>query len=612
MALDNRISYNSRTFSEIKSDLISLINEYYPDVISDFSDAAIGSVFLDLNAGIGNNLSTNTDRVFQETQREYAQQRENLIQMARTLGFNIPGGRPSVTVVDFSVNVPPKGDSPDTNYYPVLAAGAQVIGGGKTFETSDVVDWSSPYNTLGGNNRKITPVTDSNGIIQSYKVTKREIVINGTTNIYKQVITDSDVIPFLKLSLPDPNVLDITSIILLQGTNYSTNPEDSEFYNESNRYYEVDYLAEQRIFIEDNSYGSSSDSLKAGKWIYITKKFIKQFTSDGYCEIIFGGGDSETNSFKQYMTGAGVTNEYFLNNYLSNTALGEKLKKGYTLFIKYRTGGGSGSNVGTGVLTSKGNYNMSVSGPMQEQNTKVSRSLSVNNLIPAIGGNDGLSTEEIRHLIGYNYSSQNRCVTIDDYASKVYTMPGKFGSPFKVTAFKENNKVVIPILSLDENGNLSNSSNSILKNNIGEYLSKYRMINDYIEVRDGRIFNIALTITVYSENVVETALASKIISTTSDFVNINDMKLGDDIFLGVLANEINKINGVVNVINIKAYNKVGGNYSLNPIEQDLSNESTGEIKLINNSIYAASDAMFEIKYPSKDITVIIKKKSSLF
>src|SRR5574343_340805 len=501
MTSNNKVSYNSRTFSEIKNDLISLINEYYPDIIADFSDAAIGSVFLDLNAGVGNNLSTNTDRVFQETQREYAQQRENLVQIAKTLGFDIPRNRPSVTVVDFSVNVPPRGDAPDSDYYPVLAAGAQVIGGGKTFETRDIVDWSSPYNTLGGNNRKIVPVTDNNGIIQSYKVTKREIVINGSTNIFKKVIDDADVVPFLKLTLPDPDVLDITSIILLQGTNYSTNPEDSEFYNENNRYYEVDYLAEQRVFIEDNSFGGSNDSIIAGKWKYITKKFIKQFTSDGFCEVIFGSGDAETTPFKEYMNSVGVNNEYFLNNYLNNTALGEKLKRGYTLFIKYSTGGGSSSNVGTGVLTSKGNYNLTVSGPLQDQNNKVNKSLSVNNPIPAIGGNDGLSTEEIRQLIAYNYSSQNRCVTIDDYASKVYTMPGKFGSPYKVTAFKENNKVVIPILSLDENGQLTNSSNSVLKNNIGEYLSKYRMINDYIEVRDGRIFNIALEITRYRENV---------------------------------------------------------------------------------------------------------------
>lgn len=612
MATNNSVSYNSRTFSEIKNDLISLINEYYPEIITDFSDAAIGSVFIDLNAGVGNNLSINNDRVFQETQREYAQQRENLIEIAKTIGLNIPGNRPSVTVVDFSVNVPPKGDSPNSDYYPVLAAGAQVIGGGKTFETTDIVDWSSPYNTLGDNNRSITPVTDANGIIQSYKVTKREIVINGSTNIYKQVINDADVVPFYRITLPDPDVLDITSIILLQGTNYITTPDDSEFYDEDNRYYEVDYLAEQRVFIEDSSYGSSSDSIKAGKWKYITKKFIKQFTSDGYCEIIFGSGDAETSMFKQYMESAGVNNQYFLNNYLNNTALGEKLKKGYTLFIKYRTGGGSSSNIGTGVLTSKGNYTLTVSGPLQDQNNKVNRSLIVNNPIPAIGGNDGLSTEEIRYLIAYNFSTQNRCVTIDDYIAKVYTMPGRFGSPFKVTAFKENNKVVIPILSLDENGNLSNSSNTVLKDNIAEYISKYRMINDYIEIRDGRIFNLALGITVYCENVVETSLANKIITTTTDFFNINNLMLGDDIFLGVLANEINQINGVVNVIEIKAYNKVGGDYSLNPIEQSLVDETTGEIELINNSIYAASDAMFEIKYPSKDITVTIKKKSSLF
>lgn len=609
---NNVVSYNNRTFSEIKADLVSLIRESYPEIISDFNDAAIGSVLLDINAGIGNNLSINTDRVFQETQREYAQQRENLIAIARTLNFNIPNKRPSVTVVDFSVNVPPKGDKPDSDYYPVLAAGAQVMGGGKTFETTDVVDWNSPYSTLGGNNRKVVPNLDANGIIQSYKVTKREIVINGTTNIYKLVINDVDIVPFYSILLPDPDVIDVTSIILLPGTNYSASPDDSEFYNEDNRYYEVDYLAEQRVFLEDNSYGSSADSIKAGKWKYITKKFVKEFTSNNYCKLIFGNGDTETVSFKTLMEGAGVNNQYFLNNYLNNTALGEKLKKDYTLFIKYRTGGGSGSNVGTGALTQKGNYKLTVSGPLQDLNTKVNRSLAVNNPIPAIGGNDGLSIEEIRNLIAYNNSAQNRCVTINDYLTKVYTMPGRFGSPFKLNAFKEHNKVVIPILSVDENGNLTNTSNSILKDNICEYLSKYRMINDYIEIRDGRIFNLAYNITVYSENVVETALANKIISTVKDFHDVNKFMMGDDIFISTLANKINEINGVVNVIDIKVYNKVGGNYSLNPIEQALVSETTGQIELINNSIYAASDAMFEIKYPTKDITVIIKKRNTLF
>lgn len=609
---ESRISYNNRTFSEIRSDLIALINEYYPDIVSDFSDAAIGSVLIDLNAGIGNNLSINTDRVFQETQRSYAQQRENLIEIAKTLGFNIPNKRPSVTVVDFSVSIPPKGDKPDSDYYPILDAGAQVLGAGKTFETIDVVDWNSEYNSLGSPNRKIVPNLDANNIVQSYTVSKREIVINGSTNIYKQVINDTDVVPFYTIILPDPDVIDITSIILLAGTNYSVTPDDSEFYNEDNRYYEVDYLAEQRVFIEDSSSGSTTDSIKAGKWKYITKKFIKEFTSDGYCKLIFGSGDNETTSFKTLMQSAGITNQYFLNNYLNNTALGEKLKKGYTLFVKYRTGGGSSSNIGSNSITQKGNYKLNVNGSRQDLNVKVSKSLSVTNPIPAIGGNDGLSIEEIRNLIAYNYSAQNRCVTINDYLTKVYTMPGSFGSPFKVNAFKENNKVVIPILSLDGDGKLSNTSNTLLKDNICEYMSKYRMFNDYLEVRDGRIFNLGFNITVYSENVIETALANKIITVVKDFFDVNTIMMGDDIFIGELQNEINQINGVVNVIEIIVYNKVGGNYSLNPIEQALVDETTGEIELINNTIYSSEDSMFEIKYPSKDIVVNIKKKANLF
>ena len=51
------------------------------------------------------------------------------------MGFNIPGRRPSVTVIDFNVTIPVLGDKPDASYYPTLAPGAQVIGGGKVFET---------------------------------------------------------------------------------------------------------------------------------------------------------------------------------------------------------------------------------------------------------------------------------------------------------------------------------------------------------------------------------------------------------------------------------------------------------------------------------------------
>jgi hypothetical protein len=613
MATTNPVKYGSRTFSEIKDDLIALIRQQYPDVLSDFTDSSVGSMLIDLNAGVANNLSVNTDRAFQETQLEYAQQRNSILNIAKNMGFNIPARRPSVTVVDFTVTVPVNGDRPDASYYPTLLPGAQVIGGGKIFETQDIIDWNSPISNLGDPNRSILPNSDSNGIIQSYNVTKREVVVNGSTNIFKRVITARDVTPFFSITLPDPDVIEIESVILLEGTNYSSNPSVSEFYNTENRYYEVDYLAQQKVFVENpnssfNTDENEENDIKAAKWIDITQKFIKEYTPNGFCRLTFGSGDPISEPFEQGFLKEGVTNRQFLDNFLKNTSLGKMLKANNTLFVRYRTGGGSNSNLGANTLTETGGIQLKVEGSRQDFNQEVQRSLTVNNPIPAIGGNDGLSTEQIRQLIKYNYSSQNRDVTLTDYLLQVYKMPGKFGSPFKANAYKENNKIVIPILSVDSNGKLLNQSNNLLKENLTEYLSGYRMINDFIEVKDGKIINIALDIDLYVENISDNTIANNIIDTVREFFNINNYEMNTDIHITKLENQLSQVNGVINVIDIKVYNKVGGQYSNNAISQEILNVSTGEINLINNTVYSTTDSMFEIKYPEKDINVFLRKR----
>ena len=213
-------------------------------------------------------------------------------------------------------------------------------------------------------------------------------------------------------------------------------------------------------------------------------------------------------AFKDGLLKAGVNNKEFLNNYLNNTALGEKLRKDYTLFVRYRTGGGTSANLGSGILTALGDFQLTVNGSRQDFNQSVQRSLTVNNPIPAIGGNDGLSIEQIRNLIGFNFSAQERDVTADDYQSQVFKMPGKFGSPFRANSFRENNKVIIPILGTNSDGTLNNTSNSLLQTNITEYLSDNRMMNDYVEVRNGRIFNIGFEIDLFIQEISESQIAN--------------------------------------------------------------------------------------------------------
>jgi hypothetical protein len=614
----NVIQYGSRTFGEIRTDLIAYIRQAYPEVLSDFTDSSVGAMLIDLNAGVGNNLAINTDRAFQETQLEYAQLRSSLLNIAKNMGFNIPARRPSVTVVDFTVIVPVLGDSPDASYYPKLMPSAQVVGGGKIFETQDTIDWSSPYSNLGDPNRSIIPTLDSNGNILSYNVTKREVVVNGSTSIFKRIINANDVIPFFSLTLPDPSVIELQGVILLPGVNYTNNPLIGDFNPSKTKtdggvpishYYEVDWLAQQQVFIENfsSSVTTQNTGIKAARWIDVTKKFIKEYTPNGYCKLTFGSGDADVNAFRDGFLKVGVSNRYFLENFLNNTALGEKLQANYTLFVQYRTGGGSNSNLGANVLTQLGGYTLQVHGSRQDFNQNVQRSLKVNNPIPAIGGNDGLSNEQIRELIKYNFSSQGRDVTLTDYLLQIYKMPGKFGSPFRANAFKENNKVVISTLGLDDQGKLSNTSTSMMNDNIAEYLSGFRMVNDYVEINSGRIFNLAFEIDVYVENIADNTIANSIITIVKNYMNVNNYEMDENIFLARLQQQILGANGVVNVIGIKVFNKVGGNYSNNVVSQEILDTATGEIQIINNTIYSTANSMFEIKYPEKDIVVVMRK-----
>ena len=246
-------------------------------------------------------------------------------------------------------------------------------------------------------------------------------------------------------------------------------------------------------------------------------------------------------------------------------------------------------------------------GSRQDYRQNVIRSLKVTNPIPAIGGNDGLSVEQIRQLIKYNFASQERDVTLTDYLLQMYKMPGKYGSPFRANSFKLNNKVVISILGLNADGTLSNTSNSLLKSNISEYLTEYRMMNDYVEVRDGRIFNLAFDIDVYVANVADNTIANSIITLVTNYMDINNHQMDENIFLGPLYKEILSANGVINIIDVTVYNKVGGQYSNNVVSQEIVDPTTGEIQIINNTIYSTEDSMFEIKYPQTDIKVYLRK-----
>jgi hypothetical protein len=601
------INYASRNFADIRSGLVDMVKQYYPDIFNDFNDASVGMMLLELNAAVGDMLSFNTDRMFQETQIDYAKERKSVLSMARTFGLRVPGKRPSVTIVDFSVKVPAFGDTFDVTYAPIIKAGSQVSGAGKIFENLYDIDFSNPFNVSGIPNRLEVPNFNSNGNIINYTITKREIVINGFTRILKKVINISDVKPFLEVVLPENNVLSIDSIITLDGTNYSTIPNITQFSNQDNKWYEVSALAENKVFIEDFSKITDNAGVKPGKWVTTDKRFITEYTDLGFMKVIFGAGSKDTSSLCDFTSNIPLANQ--IGDFINNFSLGQTPTANTTMFIKYRIGGGADTNVGPNVIKGLGVVNIVVNGSDQSMNSAVKNSLTVNNLFPALGGRDVPSIEEIRYLTKYNFASQNRAVTIKDYQALISKMPSQFGAPFRMGVMEEQNKIKVYILGLDNNSKLSNESNSTLRSNIAQYLSDYRMMNDYVQITNGKIINLGLEIDLFiDKKIPQNQIISEVIKDVQNYMSINNFDMGDNIYLSPLIETINGVGGVMNVIDVRVYNKVGGGkYSVNEISQGYVDDVTRQIDISDNyTLYGEPTSMFEIKFPTQDILVRVK------
>jgi hypothetical protein len=597
------VNYTSRDFANIRTDLVNYVKQYYPDIFGDFNDASVGMMLLELNAAVGDMLSFNTDRMFAETQIDYAQERKSILSIARTLGLKIPGKRASATIVDLTVTLPVFGDTFDISYAPIIRAGSQVSGAGKIFELNNDVDFSNPFSVSGIPNRLIIPNFNGNGTLINYSITKREIVTNGYSKILKRVINTSDSRPFLEVILPDNDVLDIDSIITLPGTNYLTTPTFTEFLNKENKWYEVDALAEDKVFIEDNTRSSDSAGVKPGKWISVSKRFIREYTDLGFTKITFGAGTQDINSLCDFDTNPLLVKQ--IGNFINNMSLGVIPTPNTTMFIKYKVGGGSDSNLGPNVIKGLGIIDMTVNGSNSTINQNVKKSLKVNNLFPAIGGKNVPSIEEIRNMVKYNFASQNRAVTIKDYQTKIAQIPGKFGSPFRNGVFEEQNKIKIYVLSLDSNGSLTNQSTTTLKENISNYLADYRMLNDYIQIADGRIINLSIEVDLFiDKKVTQSQVMTQVISEIKKYFDVNKYEMGENIYLSPLIETINNVGGVLNILEIRIYNKVGGGkYSVNEISQQYIEEDTRQIDISDMTLFGESTTMFEIKYPTKDIMI---------
>lgn len=679
---EKKISYLDRNFEDYKNSLTNYLKIYYPQLTATLNDASIGSWLIDIVAAVSDNLSYHIDRVYQETNIQSAQESSSLYSLARSNGLKIPGPKGSMTEVEFSCELPLNTNYDNStstlsvpNWYfaPVIKKGTKLSSGSQIFEVMSDIDFSQQFDDNGVSNRKIIPQRDANGNIEKYLIKKLAVVVAGESKIYRKVINSSDVTPFMEVILPDTQVMNVESIIFKPGNNFQSDPSINEFMYEKEytsasesvtktdvyRYFEVDSLIQQYRWgeVEDNTkegnqnisqpitytYGYLSDdnvvvptaSITKGEWKPLTQKFITEFTDNGYLKIIFGAG--EQNGQNVDISEASEFSKNQISRMINNDSLGKLPSSGWTMFVLYRTGGGAASNIAKGtlnqILTLKCEIGKCIRNDDDQKIVNaVKNSLSVTNTIPSVSGKDMPTEDEIRNMIKYNNGAQNRCVTVKDYENRILQMPPKYGTPFRIGAIEENNKIMIYLLGIDYLGHLSSVLPAQLVKNIINYLSLYRTINDFIEIKSGRIINISFEVDLYiDKNYNKSDVVTNVINTIKDYMDINKHQMGEDIFIGDLEKEISKVDGVINLIDLRVYNEYGDGYSSTMTSQEPYVESTCDFNSLSggetdvetsvnsNSIridlsasdsilYTDNDSMLEIKYPEKDIRVRIKSR----
>ena len=75
------------------------------------------------------------------------------------------------------------------------------------------------------------------------------------------------------------------------------------------------------------------------------------------------------------------------------------------------------------------------------------------------------------------------------------------------------------------------------------------MINDFIEIKSGRIVNLQFEIDLFVDKNYNTSdVLTNVINAVKKYMDINRLQMGDDIFVGDIEKEISKVDGVLNLI----------------------------------------------------------------
>ena len=592
-----RISYVARDFDSIKRELVDYKSRYYPNIAKDSNEASFDDLMMDLVSYVGDQLSVYLDYSVNETFLDTAIEFNNVLRLGKQMGFKFKGNPTSMGIATFFAIIPASisGLGPDPSYMFILKRGTELSSiGGNGFLLNEDVNFANPQNAV-----VVARVNESTGLPTAYAVKAHGRIISG--RIVEEIVSVGSFQKFLKIELSGRDISEIMSIV------------DSE----GNEFFEVDYLSQDLIYKAIPNRSNTTNALAPSllRPFVVPRRFVVE-RERTRTFLQFGFGSDRDVTSNPLVDPAQVILDIRGKNYVSDISLDptnilgtDKLgiaPSNTNLKIVYRVN--TTDNVNAAVnsvtdivnpLTEFANLNTLNLESVRE----IINSIEVTNEEAIIGDVTTPTVQELKLRVFDGFAAQNRAVTALDYRSVVYSMPPEFGAIKRVNiiqdpdSFKRNLNVYV--ISENSDGTLV-ASNSTIKDNLKFWIGRGKMVSDTLDLLDAKIINIGIDFVVTGElekNKFE-ILNNCIADLKDEFSNKEN--IGEDFSITRIYKRLQKVNGVIDVVKIKIFQKKGGAYS------DITFNINDQISPDGRFIAVPQNCIIEIKDLDNDLRGSVK------
>ncbi len=638
------VRYLNKDFGAFREGLIEFAKTYYPNTYNDFNESSPGMMFIEMASYVGDVLSYYVDSQFKEMLLAYAEDRKTIYEMAQVYGYKPKVTRPSFTTADVFQTVPATGTGtsvkPNMDYALTVNENTQVTAtNGTIFRTLEDVNFkfSSSFDPL---TIEVFEVNSTNNVPSLYLLKKSVKLGSGTVTTETFDFGSAESYPRIKLS--KPNIIEIISVT------------DSD----SNKWYEVPYLAQDTTFInQENNATNDPDLAQYNDTVpYILKlkktprRFVTFINQDGTTELRFGSGISDSpdeeivpnpSSVGSSLPGSPSKLDTYFDpaNFLKTEAYGQA-PANTTLTIKYAYGGGITDNVAANSINNISEISYTIDETSLNAATVLTtkESVAITNPQPATGGKSAESADEVKMNALAHFQAQGRVVTKEDYITRVYAMGNKYGavakgyivpdeqlnipnmqvetSPgsgifvdernieqlrskdFVTSKTKLDNPMALNLYTLgyDKDKKLT-QLNTAVKQNLKTYLSQYRIVTDAINIKNAWIINIGIKFSfIARRGFNKNEITLRAIESIKEYFRVDKWQINQPIIVAELAQVISQVEGIGALVPPAEDNPHG----LPLLITNKFNKADGYSGNIYDINYATKDGII---YPSLDPSI---------